>query len=229
MWIANSDDTEWYDQEHWAKFGEFRALRKLVKSGDRILEIGAHHGFTGMLLAKFVGPEGSVLGIEAHSLNAMVAEAQLGLNRSFLNLQFINAACASTPGRVKIIPCHNSSVTDQKTDDAIEVAAVTGDMLDKEHGPFDVIKMDVEGYEVEVLKGCSRLLSRAPKLALELHLEGLREHGHSPADVFRLINVSQYEGEMVVRPDFVDTVQVFDPSAIPTTGIVNIFLTPKRQ
>jgi hypothetical protein len=60
MWIANADDVTWYDQEHRAKLGEFRALRKLAKKGDRILEIGSHHGFTGMLLAKFVGEEGGV-------------------------------------------------------------------------------------------------------------------------------------------------------------------------
>src|SRR5262245_28707463 len=64
MWMASADAVAWYDQKGWAKWGEFRALRNLVKSGDRILEIGSHHGFTGMLLARFAGREGFVLGIE---------------------------------------------------------------------------------------------------------------------------------------------------------------------
>jgi protein-L-isoaspartate O-methyltransferase len=133
MWMANADDVAWYDQEHWAKLGEFRALRKLVKKGDRVLEIGSHHGFTGMLLAKFAGDAGSVVSVEAHPQNAMIAQAQLGLNRSsFQNLKFIHAAGSDVPGTVKIIPLHNSNVvnensnaTNQSTTDLIEVPAVT--------------------------------------------------------------------------------------------------------
>lgn len=228
MWIANPEDVTWYDEEHWRKAGEFRALRKLVGAGDRILEIGSHHGFTGMLLARFVGAKGQILSIEAHPQNAMIAHAQLGLNASFTNLTFIHAAGSNVPGTVKIIPLHNSNVTNQTADDLIEVPAVTGDMLDLEQGPFDLIKIDVEGYELEVLKGCRQMLSRAPKLALEIHVDSLRERGQTPADIFRLIDVNRYKGEMVVRPEQFETVQVFDPSAFPERGVVNVFLESKQ-
>jgi FkbM family methyltransferase len=237
MWIANADAKTWYEQEQWAKFGEFRALRKLVKKGDQVLEIGSHHGFTAMLLSKFVGPEGRVLSVEAHPQNAMIDHAQLGLNRSFSNLKFIHAACSDVPGTVKIFPSHNSNVVNensnaanQETTDLIEVPAVTGDMLDKEHGPFDVVKIDVEGYEMEVLKGCKNLLSRAPKLALEIHMDWLGWRGQSMADIFKLIDVKRYDGEMILRHEHVntDTVQAFDPSAIPKNGQANVFLERKR-
>ena len=134
MWITSADVVTWYEKG-WADAGEFRALRKLVKAGDRILEIGSHHGFTGMLLARFAGRDGYVLGIEPLPHNAMIAQAQLGLNRSFSNLQFIQAACARAPGTVKIHTFHNSRVIDKETTtgDSIIVTAVTGDMLDEEY------------------------------------------------------------------------------------------------
>ena len=233
MWIANNDDVTWYPKD-WDKFGEYRALRKLVKKGDRILEIGSHHGFTGMLLAKFAG-EGGVLSVEAHPQNAMVAQAQLGLNRSLQNLKFIHSAASDVPGTVKIITGHNSNVVNesskaasQNVADLIEVPAVTGDMLDKEYGPFDVVKIDVEGYEIEVLKGCSNLLERTPKIALEIHMDWLRWRGQPVADIFKLIDVNRYEGEMVLRPEQADTVRVFDSTAIPLNGAANVFLERKQ-
>ena len=229
MWIANPDADKWYEEEGWRKSGEFRALKELAEKGDHVLEVGSHHGFTAMVLANFVGPTGSVLGIEAHPQNAMVAQAQLGLNHSYANLQFINAAGASALGDVKITSSHNSSVTDGEGADSITVAGVTGDMLDNEFGPFDLIKIDVEGFELDVLQGCKNVLLRAPKLALEIHMEGLTARNQSAADVFRVIDVDRYEGQMVAREDSFDLIKTFNRSAMPESGIVNLFLWPKKH
>jgi hypothetical protein len=158
----------------------------------------------------------------------MVAQAQLGLNHSYANLQFINAAGASASGDVKITSGHNSSVTDGGAN-SITVAGVTGDMLDNEYGPFDLIKIDVEGFELDVLLGCKNVLLRAPKLALEIHTEGLRARNQSAADVFRVIDIDRYEGQMVAREDSFDLIKTFNRSAMPESGIVNLFLWPKKN
>ena len=89
--------------------------------------------------------------------------------------------------------------------------------------------MDVEGYELEVLKGCSRLLSRAPKLALELHIDDLRESGQTLTDIFKLIDIERYVGEMVLRPQDFITLHVFNRFAIPEKGVINLFLERKSQ
>jgi hypothetical protein len=48
----------------------------------------------------------------------------------------------------------------------------------------DVIKIDVEGYEHELLRGAQRLLrTRKPVICLELHLDLLERRGISPADL----------------------------------------------
>jgi hypothetical protein len=118
-----------------------------------------------------------------------------------------------------------------KSADTIQVPAITGDMLDEKHGPFNVLKIDVEGYEVEVLKGCKKLLSRAPKLALEIHRDGLRERGQTLADVLDLIDVGRYEGEMVLHSETEEGKQTeaFNPAAVVASCRANIFLWPKKQ
>jgi FkbM family methyltransferase len=228
FWIANPDAAKWYEPEHALQCGELHALRSLVKKGDRILEIGSHHGFTGMLLANFAGSDGSIYSVEAYPGNTLIAQAQLGLNRSINNLQFVNFAGSSTVGTVNIRPCHNSNVMD-KSEDTIQVPAITGDALDEKNGPFNVLKMDVEGYEVEVLKGCTKLLSRAPKLALEIHRDPLRERGQTLTDILDLIKADCYEGEMVLHSENHEgkEVQPFNASAVLASPRANIFLRPK--
>lgn len=228
FWIANQAAAQWYEPEHSLQCGELHALRRLVKKGDRILEIGSHHGFTGMLLAHFVGADGCVFSIEAYPGNAMIAQAQLGLNRSMNNLQFANFAGSHAVGTVSIRPSHNSNVMD-KSEDTIQVPAITGDVLDEKHGPFNVLKIDVEGYEAEVLKGCQKLLSRAPKLALEIHKNELQERGQTLADILKLIDADRYEGEMVLHSEAQEgkEAEAFDPSAVLASFRANILLRPR--
>jgi FkbM family methyltransferase len=227
MWIANRDDVEWYAQEHWLQCGELYALQKLASKGDRVLEIGSHHGFTALLLSNFVGPNGSVYSLEAHPHNAMITQAQLGLNRFINNLQFFNYAASQTPGVVRINPSHNSNVT-ANLENTIEVKAITGDEMDQKYGPFDLIKIDVEGYELEVLKGCKKLLSRLPKIALEIHRDGIRQWGHNVSNLWDLLDLNRYEGEMVLRPEKYREVVPFNPSLISQYEATNVFLRPRK-
>jgi FkbM family methyltransferase len=225
MWMGNADTAQWYRADEWRKTSELAELRRLVTTGDRVLEIGAHQGFTGLLCAAFAGPEGTVISVEAFPFNAMVAQAQLAANPALKNLQFLNAAASDRPGTVRIARRHNSSVA--AGGGGIEVPALTGDSLDEEHGPFDVLKLDVEGFESSALKGCRAILARRPKLAIELHMDTLGNFGSSVNEVMELIDAATYQGTMFIRPDYFTT-KPFSLADIPKTGIANIFLWPRE-
>jgi hypothetical protein len=60
-------------------------------------------------------------------------------------------------------------------------------------------------------------------------MDWLGWRGQSKADIFKLIDVNRYEGEMVLRPEHFDKVQIFDPSAISENGAANVFLERKRD
>jgi FkbM family methyltransferase len=177
--------------------------------------------------AQFAGPTGLVVGLEAHPWNAMVDSAQLGLNPAIKNLRFLHAAGSDQEGSVRMVAeNHNSSVGVSNGVATVEVPARTGDALDREFGPFNLLKIDVEGFESKVLKGCKEILRRRPKLAIEVHLDELPKYGTSVAEVFELIDIDSYEGNMVVRPD-TDTIRPFVRGEMPPAGIANIFLTPR--
>jgi FkbM family methyltransferase len=227
FWIADQIGKLWYTQEILDSNPEFPALLGLLQRGDRVLEIGSHHGFFAMLMACAVGPSGYVLGLEAVPFNAMVAQSQISLNGLGPVCSIRNLAGSDVPGTV---PIHNSAyghVTLAKSWDTVSVRAETGDQMDLELGPFNVLKIDVEGFEGKVLAGCTRLLSRRPKLAIEVHTPFLGVYGTSVGEIFSAIDAPSYEGVLIGRRNREYSEPIpFNPSGVPKSHF-NIILSPR--
>ncbi len=173
-----------------------------------------------MLLARLVGEKGFVLCVEPAPFNAMMVNAQLGLNAA-RNCLVVQAAASDRKGTARISFQSNSNVTDSP--DGIEVPSVTADELDKEFGPFHVLKIDVEGFEGKVLAGARELLRRKPVILLELHCPSLHVFGTTIEQVLSMLEPG-YQGTLVPRKAR-SLIQPFSASGIPTDDIVNLFLT----
>jgi FkbM family methyltransferase len=220
FWVGNAIGKEWYDPDVNSRLAEHTETARLVAPGDRVLEIGAHHGFTAMLLSKLVGERGSVLAVEPSPFNAMMATAQVGLNRAG-NCQVLLAAASDRKGIAKL---SRDLVNEQVTEaaDGVEVSTITADELDSTFGPFNVLKVDVQGFEYQVLKGAEGLLRRQPKLLLELHGPQITAYGSTAPDVLSLLNPS-YKGTFVMWPER-DRVHAFPAEKFGADDIVNLFL-----
>ena len=229
FWITNECGGFWYHREGFSGGGEGKALINLIESGDRVLEVGSHHGFYTMLLNQCVGPEGFVLGLEADAQNAQIAQSQIVLNQLGNRCEVHYAAGSDQPGviRVSTTDGSNAFVTKESVAHTTRVKAVTGDQLQEKQGPFNVLKIDVEGFEGSVLKGCKDILATRPKLALELHFGFMKKYGTRIEEIFEIIDVDQYEGCMVTLPD-IDHLVPFNPNNLSHKQNVNIFLRPKK-
>ena len=139
----------------------------------------------------------------------MMASAQVGLNAA-TNCRVMQAAASDRKGRVKISFESNAWVTDL---DGIEVPTVTADELDSAFGPFDALKIDVEGFERQVLEGASALLRRSPKILLELHSPNLSPFGSTIDSVLRLLGPS-YHGTFITRNER-NRIHPFPAQSIP--------------
>ena len=236
FWIENYTARDWYDTEFWKNESEIRELLGLLAPADRILEIGANHGFFTTIMAARL-QTGHFVGVEAVPRNCMVSQANLALNGLSQRARVLNVAISDRPSKVEMYDTTDASICLDRSavgkgvpsEATVEIDAVTGDSLDREYGPFTFLKVDVEGYEVIALRGCREILARRPKLALELH--GARRLAHyatSIDDLCALIPFSEYEGVMYVRPKY--DVVPFDVERIKEPGAhANIFLAPKSR
>ena len=138
-------------------------LRRHLRPGMGMLDLGANIGVFSLLAAALVGPSGSVLAMEPNPANARLLEASRREN-GFVNLTVYQAAAAANAG-VLVLHSFDSNGTVTELDGAGLLTAQTVAALpvDQIVGPdtvIDVIKIDVEGGEYGALQGAAGLITR---------------------------------------------------------------------
>jgi FkbM family methyltransferase len=221
FWITSAECGSWYRPDAWVREPEYQQLGKLIKPGDRILEIGCNIGFTSMILSRLTGENGFVLALDVVPDNVILAQATTFLN-GVTNVQVLQSAVGETQGEIGFSNQLNGHLD---RDSSSKAPLTSCDALDKEFGPFNVLKVDVEGYEGFVLKGAARLLARLPKLAIEIHGASIANYGTTIDELLRLFQAEKYEGAMFLRPEY--QVEDFCPDKLGTDAIGNLFLSPK--
>ncbi|HET9805697.1 MAG TPA: FkbM family methyltransferase, partial [Nitrososphaeraceae archaeon] len=165
------------------------------KKNDTVIDVGAHLGRYSLISAKRVDKEGKVISIEANPLVFEKLKKNLELNK-VTNTTSLNYAVFSEKTKIKLFfpteglknTIYNTVISDRSINSErfIEVNADTLDNILYSVGisPEDVnwIKIDVEGAELEVLKGATNVLSKGNDIALliEIHNLGDRKNLYNP-------------------------------------------------
>lgn len=151
------------------------ALAKLIKPGMVIYDIGANVGFFTVLMAKLTGPTGAVFAFEPMPVTADAARRNAALNQ-FEHVTVTAAAVGRASGTVKLAIQEES--TWAKLDDGsgtsptIDVPMVAIDALVAAGTikPPALIKIDVEGAELEAIEGMrATLREHRPAVLCEMH------------------------------------------------------------
>lgn len=172
-----------------------------IRPGDVVIDCGANHGFSTVLFAKWVGSQGKVYAFEPSSHNMAILKANLRLN-SIQNVICHQVAVGASAGGVSISSHPNASVVlDRNGVDSLEkVRLVTLDDIVGAEAP-NFLKLDVEGFEHEVLKGARRVLGSAPRLDLELHVAFYRDKKGELREVFDMLPLDRYSIYIQVEVD----------------------------
>jgi FkbM family methyltransferase len=156
------------------------ALADFAKEGMVAYDLGANIGYITLMLARAVGPKGHVFAFEALPTNIRRLRKHLELNNIEPRVTPVHGAVVGTPGQVEFLrgPSGATGKVSGAAGREIQTAdrlLVDGIVLDdyvyrQGHPPPDLIKMDIEGGEIQALPGMKQVLLQArPVLLMELH------------------------------------------------------------
>ncbi len=167
------------------------ALRRLVQPGMVVADVGANIGLLTLILAWATGPGGKVIAFEPEAVPRSNLEKMKYLNGlSWVEVR--DQAVGQAPGRltfhVSDIIGHSSLYALPEAEEArtVEVEVVRLDDVAPK-GRMDVVKIDVEGAELDVLAGMRGVIAKNPDLAIvaEFGPEHLKRVGQTPAQWFK--------------------------------------------
>jgi len=145
---------------------ELELVREALVPEDRVLEGGAGIGFIGIACARICGQD-SILSYEPNPAMKPVIEKNYALNGLRANLR--NKVLATTRGEVEFFFSEgvlSSSLVDRKHGGATMVPADAISDVIESFAPT-VLVIDVEGAEIDLLRGCD--LSGVGKIIIEMH------------------------------------------------------------
>ena len=162
------------EQQDWFE-DEIRFLRRLLQSGQKVIDIGANYGVFTLSMATTVGSSGHVWAFEPASNTASILSASITAN-SFAQVTLEQNALSSSCGVAQLtLSAHselNSLAHDPTSNATTErVALTTLDVAMARHNWRDIefVKIDAEGEESNILRGGARFLSEfSPLIQYEI-------------------------------------------------------------
>ena len=168
--------------------GEERAFfEKHVTPGMHVAEAGANIGVYTLLLSRLVGPEGHIDAFEPDPhLFACLRE---NLERAGVkNVAAHNCALGAAAGKLSLawdgLNSGDTHLSRETQAGSVQVDVARLDEILSGHR-LDFFKLDVQGWELDVLRGLTGLLPANPalKLFVEYWPAGLRRAGTEPAEL----------------------------------------------
>lgn len=147
----------------------------VIKEGDIVLDIGANIGYYALLESRLVGNSGKVYAIEPVSRNLEILKKNIKLN-DCRNIQVFHLAIGDKNTKSKIYVsgtdfnlCSMSRNPDMNIIGEETVDVITVDSFLEGRDAPQLIRMDVEGYECNILKGMKNTVKKPIKMLIEIH------------------------------------------------------------
>jgi len=204
----------------------------LIKKGDVVVDIGANIGYYSLIFAKLVGNNGKVYAFEPEPNNFELLKKNVMIN-DYTNVELICKGVSNENGNVNFYLDNKNKGGHSLIDTIKEKESIKIDLIRLDDYIQDqriaFIKIDIEGYEFEAIKGMSRILQKTNnvKLMTEFNPYLLKKSGIEPIEYLKLLkdfgfNIYNLEkkNKKVVPIKFTEFVKTYSPNRRDNTNLL---------
>ena len=181
---------------------ETETLKKIIKEGDVVIDIGANIGYYTLLFAKLVGGKGKVFAFEPDPDNFQLLKKNVEIN-GYQNVVLERKALSNKNGKTKLYLCDfnrgaHRIFESELCKKSIEIETVRlDDYFSKLHlnEPISFIKMDTEGSELGVIEGMRSILqeNKDMKIMTEFAPFSIKEYGRKPEELMNVLTENGFK------------------------------------
>lgn len=177
-------------------------LYSLIKPGMIVYDIGANIGVITLNVAKKILQQGKIFSFEPSPYNFKCAQANIDRN-NFSNITLLNLGLGNKKTTAFLYNVNTNNrgmqrILQSEPNKEIEKTQVQIDTLDNTTQALSMpapslIKIDVEGFELKVLKGANHIINEyKPLLFIELDDNNLREQGNTAGELVKFLMQKGY-------------------------------------
>jgi len=210
------------EQQDWFE-DEIKFLRRLLRPGQKVVDIGANYGVYALSMAQTVGPAGCVWAFEPASNTARLLAEGIAVN-GFAQIVLERSALSNTSGTAKLSLNENSELNalvhgKPLTSASETVPLVTLDQCMERYGWRDIefMKIDAEGEEANILKGGERFFAELSPL-VQYEIKAGADFHMELVQNFTALGYSSYR----LVPGL-DLLVPFDAESPPDASLLNLF------
>ncbi len=199
----------------------YGAFVEQVQSGMTVLDIGAHIGIFTLGAARRAGERGRVYAFEPSPKTARTLQRHVEMNRCQKQVEVVTQVVSDVDGEISFYARGESTaaslsrenvevLSPDRSDGPARVVVTRSVTLDKFCGGRgirpDVMKIDVEGAELRVLRGARKILQEgAVQVLCEVHSEPmLKNCGGSREELLAFLKEIGYRWERLDEPNWMD-------------------------
>lgn len=174
--------------------GTLQMLSSLLRPGDIFVDVGANIGLMTVHASQTVGRNGRVIAFEPNPATREMLRSNCLLNRCE-NVQIMAQAAGSKVEKALIYDDPGSNrgraslvrPAEAAAGHAVDVVRLDDALEDID--PIRLIKLDIEGFELEALRGALKILRRpgSPILIIECSAERENSHGKGIKPIYDLL------------------------------------------
>jgi FkbM family methyltransferase len=245
-WFARNDHVSQPMMNGGFESDELRFVQRFLQPGMTVLDVGAHHGLYTLLASKRVGSAGSVTSFEPSTRERNALFRNLKLNRT-KNVRVESIALGSSnaqsdffvvdhqeSGCNSLRPPATSSTTSTTQ---VQVRRLDDWATERQVDHADFIKLDVEGGELEFLRGAERFLTGDKRPVILAEVQDIRTQpwGYPAREIIRHLHERNFVWFRMASEGRLEpldiTVEKYDGNfvAVPNESLQLIHEDPSRQ